>query len=552
MLSRLVPLTAGIVYVATAARGVIGGDSGELVAAAWSGGVAHPPGYPLYVLWLRAFSWLPAASPAHAAALATAVLGAIAVAAVDWAARAWGARRSVAALAAALYAFGPLAFRLATEPEVFALNVVLAMLVVGLSAPAQTSRRVPLLLGLVAGLGLSNHHSIVLLAPIGIYGVLRFGARGVAHAAGGLALGLLPYAYLVVAARGTPLGEGCLWGDTRDLGGLLHHFLRADYGTVHLAGVYTEPEPKKHIALLVRNVVLELAALPVLGLFAFRRDKRSLPLLLLGASLLLAGPVFVSRFNLPPSMTSVIERFHLLPTALACVLMAIGIERVVGSRERLVLAFTLPLALVRAGLSLPAVQARNDRSLDAWIANVATMTPEGAIVVPASDGTAGALLYARCATKQRPDLVMVVPSLLFSSWYPKQLDARLGITVVRGVPRPDGTPTLDPVALVKQLAATDRALFLDDWIDRDPNAWTPPSYPLGPLLRVVPAPEDVLDPDALYAENVALSEKLVPDFGPRRAAYARPWRALAGVFGRQGDPRAAECADRARRLLAPR
>ena len=40
-----------------------------------TGGAAHPTGYPLFVLWLRATSWLPGASVAHTAALSTAVLG---------------------------------------------------------------------------------------------------------------------------------------------------------------------------------------------------------------------------------------------------------------------------------------------------------------------------------------------------------------------------------------------------------------------------------------------------------------------------------------------
>lgn len=35
------------IYAYTAPPGVVGGDSGELMAMACAGGVAHPPGYPL-------------------------------------------------------------------------------------------------------------------------------------------------------------------------------------------------------------------------------------------------------------------------------------------------------------------------------------------------------------------------------------------------------------------------------------------------------------------------------------------------------------------------
>src|SRR6185295_5493869 len=108
---------------------------------------------------------------------------------------------------------------------------------------------------------------------------------------------------------------------------------------------------------------------------------------------------------------------------------------------------------------------------------------------------------------------------------------------------------LDPVVLVRQLASTNRTLLLDDWIDRDPRATTPPSYFLGAFIHVLPRDEDVPDPDGAYEENVALSGKLLPDAGPRALSYARPWRALAGIFGKRGDPRAIECSERARAIV---
>ena len=45
--SWLVGLLAFLLYLATACPTVYFGDSGELIAAADSLGVAHPPGYPI-------------------------------------------------------------------------------------------------------------------------------------------------------------------------------------------------------------------------------------------------------------------------------------------------------------------------------------------------------------------------------------------------------------------------------------------------------------------------------------------------------------------------
>ena len=41
-----ISLLALIIYAITLAPSVPGGDSGELIAAAYTGGVPHPPGYP--------------------------------------------------------------------------------------------------------------------------------------------------------------------------------------------------------------------------------------------------------------------------------------------------------------------------------------------------------------------------------------------------------------------------------------------------------------------------------------------------------------------------
>jgi len=89
--SWLVGLCALVVYVALAPPHVVAADNAEFATLGALGGAAHPSGYPLYVLWLRAWSWLPGTSPAHTAAIATAILGALSIAVLHAACRAWGA-----------------------------------------------------------------------------------------------------------------------------------------------------------------------------------------------------------------------------------------------------------------------------------------------------------------------------------------------------------------------------------------------------------------------------------------------------------------------------
>lgn len=140
LLPAAVALVA-LVYAATCARAVLGGDNGEFATLFAEGGVAHPSGYPLYTLWLRAWSWLPASSPAHGAALATSLHGALAAGALVLAARAWGAS-CWGALVSASWCFASLPRR-AMHAEVFALNAAVGLTVAWLAAPGGPARAPP-------------------------------------------------------------------------------------------------------------------------------------------------------------------------------------------------------------------------------------------------------------------------------------------------------------------------------------------------------------------------------------------------------------------------
>ena len=47
------------VYLFTLAPTITFGDSGELATAAYTLGVAHPPGYPLWLILAKLFSFIP-------------------------------------------------------------------------------------------------------------------------------------------------------------------------------------------------------------------------------------------------------------------------------------------------------------------------------------------------------------------------------------------------------------------------------------------------------------------------------------------------------------
>lgn len=557
LLPAAVALVA-LVYALTCARAVLGGDNGEFATLFAEGGVAHPSGYPLYTLWLRAWSWLPASSPAHGAALATSLHGALAAGALVLASRAWGASRWGSLFALASWCFASLPWRLSTHAEVFALNAAVALSVAWIAAPhgpARGARRVALL-GLVAGAGLANHLSVALVAPLGLYGAVT-GVRESSHrvraallGVAALVPGLATYASLYVTA--THAGDRYIWGDPTTLQGLVDHVLRKDFGTGQLSASGAPPAPAAHIGFLLRNVFSDLHVLPaVLGLAgygALERDAttgtESRPRAFLGAALVTVGPLFLSRFNIPPTGlgAAVVERFHLLPMSLLAVTIGRGFDRVAELAplgRNVQASLCAAVAVVGFARGLPAVRFEQDPTVERYLRDALDTLPPRAVVLGTGDHRTLGFPYLQRALGLRRDVLFVDPRLLPMPHYRARIERRLG----RPFPFP-ATRSIPTVPVAETMLATGRPLFLT-------NVFTPsipralPVYPEGIVLRVLPSGQRPPPPDQVLSRNEALFARyrvrpgrriLAPWQAAAQAEYTRAWVTLADTAAAAGRP----------------
>jgi hypothetical protein len=547
-----------VVYALTCARAVLGGDNGEFATLFAEGGVAHPSGYPLYTLWLRAWSWLPASSPAHGAALATSLHGALAAAALALASRAWGATRWGTLFALASWCFASLPWRLSTHAEVFALNAAVALTVAWIAAPQGPARgaRRTALLGLVAGAGLANHLSVALVAPLGLYGAV-LGIRESEHrvrtallGVAALAPGLATYTSLYLTAMHA--GDRYIWGDPTTLQGLIDHILRKDFGTGQLSASGAPPQPLAHLGFLLRNVFSDLHVLPaVLGLAGYGAlerdastgaDARSRAFL--GAALVTVGPLFLSRFNIPPTGLggAVVERFHLLPMSLLAVTIGRGFDRVaeLAPLGRNVQA-TLGAAVAVVGFArgLPAVRFEQDPTVERYLRDVLDTLPPRAVVLGTGDHRTLGFPYVQRALGLRRDVLFIDPRLLPMPHYRARIERRLG--------RPFAFPatrSIPTVPVAEAALATGRPVFLTNVFTASiPRAL--PVYPEGVVLRVLPRDERPPPPDQVLARNEALFARyrvrpgrrvLPPWQATAQMEYARTWGALADAATAAGRP----------------
>lgn len=556
----LLALGALIVYVALASPYIVDGDSAEFATLGALGGRAHPSGYPLYVLWLRAWSWLPGTTPAHTAAFATAILGALTLGVLHAACRAWGARPLPATIAVAMFGAAPIALRYHSEAEVFAMNGLVAALVVWLAAangPLRGRWR-GAALGLVAGLGLANHLTCVLVAPIGVYGVVRAARESRPATYGvavlGLAIGLLPYAYLLIA-------DGpASWGTVSTPSELVAMVTRRAYGGTTSFMLHGAPVPwtanvAACLATIARSWLWLPAALGVamLGVRIARpAGETRWAWALLAASLVLAGPLLASRFNIDPHGLGlyVCQRFHLLPALLLAVPVAAALDppcaRVPRPRAAAVLAVLGFLALSVAGL--PRIARIASPAMQLGMQNLLRALPHDAIAVVVADDQCLGGRYLQLARGERPDVALVCGGLLPTRWY------RAG-WASRGLAMPPDTGA----RLGDALVATGRPVFVDRSLGDVRAAF--PSYPFGVVYRVLPRGTTLPPPGKIAAINREVYRAFDLDYphpgaGDGYAAiahrrYAGTWAAIANLLAAGGDLEAGRAAFELTRQLDP-
>ena len=576
-----IALLAGFVYARSAPHWILGGDNGEFSTLFATGGIAHPPGYPTLVLWMRLWHWLPVASAAYGAALTTALVGALGVWALSRACLAWGASVPATAITTAIYAFSPLAWKMSSHAEVHAMNACFTAAILWLSAPpisgrADGLRPLPRIvaLGLLAGVAIGAHQSIVFLAPIGLLAAAR-AARDAprppfAAIAGVVALlaGVVPpYVYVYVVARTSDLHTTPMWIDGATLGDVLFDFRRGAYGTLSLSSIPVERAPVGHLWLFATTVTEQTLGMPLVVLVfganaVFKRSYRGVarPELASWAALvlsfILAGPVFVASFNLPfvGAGPQVVERFYLMPEVILTVLAArsFGSSSRVVLRDGLAAGLTVLAALAALLYAAPEVREHNRATVALYIENTLRGAPPNAIIVGTGDHRWGGFLYARYVSRLRPDVVCIVPAMLKQPWYRKDAQELTGVSF--------DTPShtaVGPVTLRDRLLATGRPVLYTDW--PDPAVEKTRHYSVGTLMRVLREGESPPSPAALEALNrdtfASYELEASPPVDPHgwgygvAVDYARAWGELGAAYAAAGDiAREQECYRRAGQL----
>lgn len=420
----------GTVYFINLTRDIYGGDVGDVVTAALVGGVAHPPGYPIYVMLGYFFGHLPLPlEPVTRVGLLSVVAALVSLFLFRKIISYFSSNVFIQLVSTAIVGLSSLFWLYAEIPEVFALNICFSLNVIYFSLEyyKKNEFKYLLLAFFMYGLGFTNHQSIVLTLPflITIFVVkrktlLKLGRRLLLLPLVGM-LGLLPYLYLPIAAAGNPVIN---WNNIHSVDDFFHHVLRRDYGTFS-AGAFRDPFVdaklvivKTYLLSLWHSLTVPVLVLVTVGILHGMRKYRAISIGII-LSALVSGPFFVIYSGFPISdyfVLGVAERFYLLSHVILLLFVPLGFEAVysfcshVFSRKiyakALLLVFIL-IPILMFKVNFPKNDLSKTRLGTDYAKDYLRNLPKGAVLFLSGDTRSFNIWYVYYILKFRNDIRLV-------------------------------------------------------------------------------------------------------------------------------------------------
>lgn len=312
-------------YIHNASRDIYGGDVGDLVTAAYTWGIAHPPGYPLFTFLGAIIIHSPLPFPPVFKMGLISIFSSITALYIFYRLCSYLTRSFfVSLLSTSMLAFSYLFWLYALLPEVFALNSLLLLLILFLGVLFYKTGKITyfFLLAFFAGLSLTHHQTILLIFPSIVLLCVKhlrsviLSRKNVFYVLLLFLLGFSVYVYVPLAASRNPVIN---WDDPKTLDGFLRLILRKDYGTFQAgnfgySSLLERMVVLKHYITMIISTITFPATLVSLGgmWYMFRKERVIFFAFIIG--FLLLGPLFNFYAAFPVQNAFILgasERFYI-------------------------------------------------------------------------------------------------------------------------------------------------------------------------------------------------------------------------------------------------
>ena len=434
-----------VLYLTSIAPGLtwanFGVDGGDLITAAATGGIAHPTGYPLYLLLARLFQLIPIGSLAFRtnlmSAIATALSALLIYGLVTQSLSHSNANHYWVPGMASGLAFGlaPLIWSQAVITEVYSLHsLFVALILYEAVTPLTgtlTQKRMDSALGLTFGLAMGNHVTTIFLLPVILLTTIfrkppllqgkswisnwQLDYHTLLRRIIWIGIGLLVYLTLPLRSLSHPPIN---WGNPINLDGFTWLVSGKLYQglllNMNLASLIDRVQPAAALWLAQFGVIGLSVGLTGLVVF-FQPTRLNYSMLWIA----ILSIVFSIGYATPDAI------MYFIPAYL-CFAIWIGMG-LAGLMEKVSTRFHsfgllaglifIGVLMIQAWVHFPQVDASHDLRAESFGKSVLSLAPDRALVFVKGDEAIFTSWYFQYALRNRPDLVIVAGDLLGFKWY---------------------------------------------------------------------------------------------------------------------------------------
>jgi len=417
-------------------------DAGEMASVCYTFGIAHPPGYPLYVLFGKIFTLIiPFGNIAYRINLMSAFFGAMTCGLVYLAVKRISGLADkespnlanlpaylLTCLSALTLAFSKTFWSVSLVAEMYTLNTFfIALIIYLLLLPTSYFLLPAFLFGLATG----NRIDIILIAPGVLYWLIRnkeikiYSLTKLTVYALLFFLGFSVYLFLPARSRTQPHLN---WNKPDNIQTLVDTITRKTHGNTLdlISSRYTisdvlSSEMKVYIKRTYKLFTVAGMTFMLLGfLYLYGKNRHFLVSTFL--IYFISGPVFIAIAKMPPNphALAIMEPHYLISDLILAFWFSCGIYYISKKLKK----FSVVLLLIPAGLFVLNLQTQNMRfnfTAYDFARNVFRSIPKNSIIISREDIQVFSQWYLQFAEKKRSDITVIAKGLSGSLWYQEGL-----------------------------------------------------------------------------------------------------------------------------------
>ncbi|MFH1368818.1 MAG: DUF2723 domain-containing protein [Elusimicrobiota bacterium] len=410
-------------------------DTGEMVTAAHLLGVAHPPGYPFYVLLSKiSLLLLSFGNEAYRLNVLSALAGAFTAYFLYRVFLILKDDKFLAGSASLLFSFSYLQWYLSLVSEMYTLNTLFAAAIIylafrldaGIASGKRMNTKLFYLIFLLFGLGLGNRMDLLMLGA-GLLWLLYSSSRHLSFnsfvsAMLFFAAGFTIFAYLPIRSSVSPFLD---WNHPASLDRLWGSLTRKTHGgTLDLisTGYASGENFPVTIAFYFNHLFRGFAYIGIpaglLGLYSLWKRNRNIAVATL-LGWLLAGPVFIYMANMPPNTHAlvILEAHFLFPNLIFFIWIYEGFAFFSARRRVAAGVLCAAFAVFNLVQHYPELNKRLNFVAYDYAKNVLRSLPPGSAVVMKKDVQLFSLWNRQYVENDRPDAAVVPQGLSGSEWF---------------------------------------------------------------------------------------------------------------------------------------